>query len=77
MEMPFTLVTTMVGQGLIVSIRDEDNIVMDVSARVLAYEAAVAEIVVLTTTLSNKKNTLNGVFFSFETIPYITASNKC
>ncbi|WP_263432471.1 hypothetical protein [Weissella cibaria] len=31
------------GKGLIVSIRDEDNIVMDVSARVLAYEAAVAE----------------------------------
>lgn len=43
MEMPYSGDHSWLGKGLIVSIRDEDNIVMDVSARVLAYEAAVAE----------------------------------
>ncbi|TGE75848.1 hypothetical protein [Weissella confusa] len=43
MEMPYSGDHSWLNKGLIVEIRDEDKIVMDVSPRFLAYEAAVAE----------------------------------
>ena len=43
MEMPYSGDHSWLGKGLIVEIRDEDNVVMDVSERLLQYEAAVAE----------------------------------